>query len=96
MVEALDRMAKEEESAVRELGDRIGYGRLMQLGEKLWREKLKPLGLEGGEHTTGPCATFMVPCPHPERDKNGHCEWCCGAGRVTRRVAEIARTSWKA
>ncbi len=78
----------DEETAVRNLGERIGYGRTMQLAEQMWRKKLKSQGLEGGEHTTGPCATFMVRCPHPAngRDENGHCDWCCGAGRITKRV----------
>lgn len=76
----------EEENAVRTLGDDIGYGRMMQLAEQLWRKRLG--GLQGGEHTTGPCAVFMVPCPHPEngQDANGHCDWCCGSGRVTKKV----------
>lgn len=84
-----------EEHAVRELGDRIGYGRIMQLAEKLWREKLIAQNLPGGgEITTGPCAAFMVQCPCPEsgRDDAGHCEWCCGAGRVTKLVAETIAT----
>lgn len=78
----------EEENAVRQLGDLIGYGRLMQLGEQMWRKKLVVDGLEGGEHTVGTCATFLMPCPHPPlgRDANGHCDWCCGAGRITKRV----------
>jgi hypothetical protein len=78
----------EEENAVRQLGDLIGYGRMMQLAEQLWRKKLKPQGISGGEHTVGPCAALMVKCPHPEngRDENGHCDWCCGSGRVTRKV----------
>lgn len=76
----------EEENAVRQLGDLIGYGRMMQLAEQIWRKKLQADGLEGGEHTTGPCAVFMVRCPHPKEaeDANGHCDLCCGAGRVTK------------
>lgn len=72
-----------EERAVRELGDRIGYGRVMQLAEKIWDEK-EP----GAAHSTGPCTTFLKPCPCPPtgRDRNGHCEWCCGARRVTEKV----------
>jgi hypothetical protein len=79
----------EEENAVRILGDEIGYGRVMQLAEQEWRKRAKAQGLEGSEHTTGPCATFMMRCPHPELDDNGHCEWCCGSGRVTKRVREL-------
>lgn len=79
---------RQEEAAVLMVGEAIGYGRTMQLAEQLWRKKLAMSGLEGGEHTTGPCATFMVPCPHPPlgRDVNGHCDWCCGSGRITKRV----------
>jgi hypothetical protein len=77
-----------EEAAVRKLGDAIGYGRMMQLAERIWNEK-QP----GGAHSTGPCVFFLVPCPHLTTkniawlDENGHCDWCCGAGRVTKRVA---------
>lgn len=80
--------APDEAKAVREIGERIGYGRIMQLAEKLWREKLIEQGHPGGEHTTGPCAAFMLPCPCPEsgRDAAGHCEWCSGTRRVTQRV----------
>jgi len=87
-----------EEQAVRHLGDRIGYGRVMQLAEQIWSEKAKADNLTGSEHTTGPCASMMEPCPHLEDypspdwfDDNGHCDWCCGAGRVTKRVAAAMR-----
>lgn len=88
LAEAMKERNTAEGLAVRDLGDRIGYGRVMQLAEQLWRAKLIAQGHPGGEHTTGPCAAFMAPCPCPEsgRDAAGHCEWCCGAGRVTERV----------
>lgn len=79
--------------AVRELGDRIGYGNMMHLAEQVWREKLIPQGLEGGEFAHGPCVAFMVPCPHPVKDHNGHCDICCGAGRITKGVAALLKTS---
>lgn len=74
---------KDEEDAVRRLGDAIGYGRLMQLAEKLWNAR-QP----GASLSVGPCVAFLVPCPCPEsgRDEHGHCTWCSGAGRVTERV----------
>lgn len=77
--------ADEERNAVRQLGELIGYGRIMQLAEQIWNEK-QP----GAAHSQGPCVTFLVPCPHPEngRDANGHCDWCCGSGRVTKKVLE--------
>lgn len=77
-----------EEQLVRDLGEAIGYGRVMQLCERLWREMLIAQGLPGGELSVGACAGSLVPCPCPApgRDPNGHCTWCCGAGRVTERV----------
>lgn len=78
-----------EENAVRKLGDKIGYRRLMQLGEEMWRKRLTARKQEGAEHTVGPCSAFLVQCPHPEVDGNGHCEWCRGSGRLTARVAEL-------
>lgn len=91
------RLMRVEESAVRELGDRIGYGRLMQAAEDIWRKIAIQEGTPGSEHTRGPCAAFVVRCPHLDDghqgwlDKNGHCDWCCGAGRVTKRVAAAMR-----
>jgi hypothetical protein len=76
-----------ERQAVRDLGEAIGYGRLMQLAEELWREKLVPEGIQGGELTVGPCASMMVPCAHSVRDSSGYCEICCWTGRVTKWVA---------
>jgi hypothetical protein len=81
---------KFEELQVKELGDRIGYGRIMHLCEKLWRRSLIAQGYPaGGEFAYGPCVAFMVPCPHLEKDKGGHCLWCCGAGRVTKHVLAV-------
>lgn len=83
----------DEENEVRNLGDRIGYGRTMQLCEKLWGDKLHDSGLpRGGAHSTGPCVSMMVICLHEVKDDNGHCEICCGAGRVTKWVAKNMNT----
>jgi len=88
-----------DKEAVRQLGDQIGYGNMMFLAEECWHEKLERASYgPGGEFAVGPCATFMVPCPHLKKtkayakthgwlDPAGHCDWCCGAGRVTRKVA---------
>lgn len=86
-------MAREERIA-REMGAQIGFGRMMQLGQQLWREQLIAGGLPGGgEFSIGPCVAFMVPCQcvedaNPELDANGHCEWCCGSHQVTQRVRD--------
>lgn len=71
-----------ESEIVKQLGEAMGYGRVMQLCEKLWRDKLGDL--KGGEHSTGCCVAFLVACPCQYADD---CDWCCGAGRVTEKVA---------
>jgi hypothetical protein len=81
-------MLNRERAIVRALGDQIGYGNMMSIAEQEWRTKLDAQGMAGGEHTTGPCAALMVPCPCESRSK---CDWCCGAGRVTKRVAEAMK-----
>lgn len=77
--EALQRNVDE----VRILGERIGYGAVMQAAEIAWRERLEASGTAGGEHSVGPCAGFLVPCPC-----GSGCEWCQGACRVTKRVLQ--------
>lgn len=67
--------------AVRLLGERIGYGAVMQAAEIAWRQKLEAAGYPGGEHSVGPCAGLLVSC-----SCDGGCDWCEGSGRVTRRV----------
>jgi hypothetical protein len=82
---------RSEKELVRQIGDAIGYGRTMQLCEEIWHEKEIA---EGREHASGalvhgPCRAFMVPCPHTIKDWNGHCDICCGAGRITKGVAKL-------
>lgn len=87
-----------EDHNVTALGHRIGFGRVMQAAEAAWSRVAMDIAVPGSEHTVGPCAVFMVKCPHLEKkpakhwfDASGHCDWCCGAGRVTRRVAQAMR-----
>jgi len=47
-------------AAVRELGDQIGYGAMMASAQAAWRARLKVDGLEGGEHTHGPCYAVLM------------------------------------
>jgi hypothetical protein len=84
---------KYEEDCVRSLGEHIGYGRLMQLAEQIWCKKAKEKGLDGSEHTVGCCAWFLVDCPHLglEEENNYKCDWCCGSGRVTKKVLEVMK-----
>lgn len=77
-----EKVARWETVLVRAVGERIGYGRTMQLAEELWGQTLAEHGYPtGGQHTTGPCAALMVPC-----GCDGDCDWCCGTMRVTKRV----------
>lgn len=92
-------MIAHEERLARELGERIGFGRMMHLGQKLWRDDLIAKGLPGGgEFSMGPCVAFMVRCQcveeaNPDVDANGHCEWCCGSRAVTERVRAAQKAS---
>jgi len=43
--------------AIRELGERIGYGALMCGAAALWRESLAPMGIAGSEFASGPCVS---------------------------------------
>lgn len=73
------------EDRVRDLAKELGYGRIMQLCEQLWRQDLADLDV-GGELTVGPAAKFLVPC---SCGVDEDCDWCCGAGRVTKLVRAV-------
>ena len=75
---------KLEKAAVQQLGDQIGYGRMMQLAQECLRDNLTDQGLEGGEFAYGPCVTFTVPC-----GCNGSCDWCYGSKWLTKSVKKI-------
>jgi hypothetical protein len=45
---------------VRALGERIGYGAMMASAQAAWRALLARDGLEGGEHTHGPCYAVLM------------------------------------
>lgn len=79
--EQMDVMALAEKELVQHLGESIGYGRTMQLCEQLWNEKMP-----GAAHSCGPCLACLVPCACVEAGEAATCDWCCGAGRVTKRV----------
>jgi len=76
---------------VRDLGDRIGYGHLMHLASAVWGAKLDADGHSGAQFAVGCCVAFMVPCQCHEMPPEDHCDWCCGTGRVTIRVAEAQK-----
>lgn len=47
---------------VEALGVRIGFGAMMASAQASWRALLAKDGLEGGEHTHGPCYAVLMDC----------------------------------
>ena len=91
MAEAQTQRLVNEEGLVQAVGETIGYGRTMQLCEALWGKVLEADGLPaGGAIASYCCVVFLIPCPGQahKRQAGSHCDWCCGAGRVTKKVAE--------
>jgi len=85
------------EVLVKALGEKIGFGYLMQLSEKLWGDILEAQCLpRGGARAAYCCSTFLVPCPACPPGEAHKCDWCCGAGRVTKKVAEAIRLNAEA
>lgn len=81
----------DEDARVRALGEAIGYGNMMVLAQRLWAEDLqKKYGLDGGgAFAVYCCEAFLVPCPGCKKVASPKdCDWCCAAGRVTKKVAE--------
>jgi len=72
------------------LCERIGYGNVMASASRLWAAKCDAKGEPRGNFAVGACEVMTVPCPHPAsgKDVRGHCDWCCGAGWVTKKVLE--------
>lgn len=90
-------MRAAERQAVRKLGDSIGYGNLMSTASDVWASLARANKTDGSNFVVGPCAAMVETCPHEfdasEKflDKNGHCDWCCGSGWVTKRVGDAMR-----
>lgn len=72
---------------VKALGDRIGYGNLMQTAMYVWMaENMKEgLPLEGA-HIKGPSAHFAVECGCKNPVK---CDWCCACQWLTPKVKAL-------
>jgi len=88
---ALLRLQEGERRLVLNLGRRIGFGNMMQLAEALWGDELEAKDLpRGGAHSRGCCVGFLAPCPGCAPGERA-CDWCCGSGRVTERVAKAIR-----
>jgi hypothetical protein len=83
VADKLEDLFEYEQKLVRELGDSMGYGRLMQAAETVWGEKMKAEGVPGSEHSVGCCVSFLVPCGCT----GSSCDWCCGARRITAKTA---------
>ncbi len=77
----------DETRIVQVLCDLMGYGRVMQLASSLWN---KHGGVKGGHHVVGPCARFVVRCPHTRTlCLTETCDYCAGCGWVTEKVFEM-------
>lgn len=74
-----------DREAVKKLGEQLGYGRIMQLCEELWRDEIKSTAHEGGEFTIGCDSAMLDECDCTVSNK---CDWCCGIGRVTEKVKQ--------
>jgi len=81
------------DAEIRALCERIGYGNVMASASRLWALKCDEENTPRSNFMVGPCELLTVKCPHPTLDDNGHCEWCCGTGWLTKRVFEISQ-SW--
>jgi hypothetical protein len=66
---------------VRNLGDRVGYGFVMQAAQYIWADKDAEAGHPGGNFIVGCCEVFTVPC-----GCESSCNWCQGSGWLTERV----------
>jgi len=71
---------------VEELGNKIGYGNMMNLASKLWGKILEEKGCKGGEFIVGPCKAQVVACGCKSP---ASCDWCCGTNWLTRKVKNI-------
>lgn len=81
--------AASEEAEVERLGDRIGYGRLMQAASTVWGRKDSQFVC-----IKGPPRLLTVPCVCVLGGESpGNCDWCCGVGLVTERVMRAIKES---
>ena len=90
--ELIARTLAREKEAVKDLGEVIGYGAMMQLAQECWRDADIARGFPPGmEHTCGPAAAETVPCGCREdnREDLSSCDWCCGCGWLTKKVKAL-------
>lgn len=74
------------ESTVLDLCRKIGFGRVLQLASRLWQQQERETGIG---MVVGPHVSCTVPCWHPKDNDTVHCDWCCGCGWVTEKVASV-------
>ncbi len=80
-------LQKHQKELVYKIGKEIGFGNMMHLAQKCWRDILsKPdsLAPPGGEFACGPCVRLTVPC-----GCESGCDWCCGSRWLTKHVKKI-------
>lgn len=74
-----------EKEIIKREGDKMGYGRMMQLAQECWREYLIEQDYPaGGEFAYGPCVGGTTAC-----GCSGGCDWCAGSGWLTTHVKRI-------
>ena len=76
-----------EEEEVRVLCEKLGYGRVLQLTSLAWQKKGRGGNQSGIGMVIGPHVGTTTKCWHPGQDT--HCDWCCGCGWVTEKVASV-------
>ena len=80
----------QEKDAVYKLGKIIGFGNMMHLASKCWRESLEKNGYPlGGEFVPGPCESLTTQCICVDNKPDGHCNYCCGTRWLTKEVKKI-------
>ncbi len=82
--EHIIRQNANEKEFIKNVGDKMGYGRIMQLAQECWSDILKEEGFAGGEFRIGPCVAMTVSCGC----KTG-CDWCGGSRWLTEHVKTI-------
>jgi hypothetical protein len=67
----------------------VGFGNTMSVIKELWEDHSGKTDIgRGGVFEIGPCiaTTVKCGCKYPPE-----CDWCCGSGWLTRKVAGIKR-----
>jgi hypothetical protein len=90
-LEIFKQIHEEHLEQVKKLGSLIGFGNIMDCASEVWSKLLIERGHPaGGEFVVGPCKIFTVPCSCIKNNES-FCDWCCGCGWITEKVARIKK-----